>query len=104
MRNGINFSFIDPGKNPKFSPASTAGRTNTILFTKINRELVVQGGFIKSYPTTTSAVTDPGQSTTAMATTAFDVTQTQYIYVSATPSGGTTTDVTYLEAFEIRNY
>ena len=78
--------------------------TNTILFTKINRELVVQGGFIKSYPTTTSAVTDPGQSTTAMATTAFDVTQTQYIYVSATPSGGTTTDVTYLEAFEIRNY
>jgi hypothetical protein len=57
---------------------------------------------LKGYPFTPSAVIDAGQSTSALSSVAFDVTQTQYLYISATPSA-TTTDVTRLEAFEIRN-
>lgn len=76
--------------------------TNTLLFTKINRELTISGGVLKGHPFTTSAVTDSAVSTTALSSIAFDVTQTQYIYVSATPSA-TTTDITRLESFEIRN-
>lgn len=76
--------------------------TNTLLFTKINRELTISGGVLKGHPFTTSAVTDSAVSTTAISSVAFDVTQTQYVYVSATPNA-TTTDVTRLEAFEIRN-
>jgi hypothetical protein len=76
--------------------------TNTILFTKINRELTISSGVLKGYPFTPSAVIDAGQSTSALSSVAFDVTQTQYLYISATPSA-TTTDVTRLEAFEIRN-
>lgn len=76
--------------------------TNTLIFTKINRELVISQGNIKAYPATSSAVNDAGTAISAMSSIAFDVTQTQYLYVSATPVS-TTTDVTYLEAFEIRN-
>ncbi len=89
-------------------PTGTTGQiaqwasVNNIAFTKINRELVISGGVIKGYPFNPSAVSDAGVSTTAMSSVAFDVTQTQYVYVSATPSS-TTTDVTRLEAFEIKN-
>jgi hypothetical protein len=75
---------------------------NTIQFTKINREMTISGGILKGYPFVPSAVTDAGVSNNALNSVAFDVTQTQYVYVSITPTG-TTTDVTYLEAFEIRN-
>jgi hypothetical protein len=76
---------------------------NTIQFTKINRELTINGGFLKGYPFSPSAVTDAGVSTTAMSSAPFDVTQTQYVYVSVTPTTTPTTDVTRLEAFEIKN-
>lgn len=76
--------------------------TNTQLFTKINRDLTINGGTLKGYPFTSSAVIDAGVSTSAISSVAFDVTVTQYLYVSVTPSS-TTTDVTRLEAFEIRN-
>ena len=33
---GSNFSFISPGKKPKFSPASTAGRVRIIRFTSFS--------------------------------------------------------------------
>ncbi len=90
-------------------PTGVTGRvaqyasTANILFTKINRELTINGGFLKGYPFGPSAVIDAGVSTTAMSSVAFDVTQTQYLYVSVLPAS-TTTDVTYLESFEIRNY
>jgi len=90
-------------------PAGVTGRiaqyasTNNILFTKINRELVINGGFLKGYPFSPSAVTDAGVSTTAMSSASFDVTQTQYLYVSVVPTTTPTADVTRLEAFEIRN-
>jgi hypothetical protein len=76
---------------------------NTIQFTKINRELTISGGVLKGYPFVPSAVSDTGVSNNALNTVAFDVTQTQYLYISSTPTG-TTTDITYLEAFEIKNF
>jgi hypothetical protein len=74
---------------------------NTIQFTKINRELTISGGILKGYPFVPSAVSDTGVSNNALNSVAFDVTQTQYLYISATPTG-VTTDITYLEAFELR--
>lgn len=74
---------------------------NTIQFTKINRELTISGGILKGYPFAPSAVSDTGVSNNALNSVAFDVTQTQYLYISATPTG-VTTDITYLEAFELR--
>ena len=74
----------------------------TTAFLKINRELYISGGNLKGFPFTVSGTTDAASSTSTLGSVSFDVTQTQYVYVSATPSS-TTTDVTYLEAFEIRN-
>jgi len=75
--------------------------SNTIQFTKINRELTISGGILKGYPFVPSAVSDTGVSNNALNSVAFDVTQTQYLYISSTPTG-VTTDITYLEAFELR--
>lgn len=75
----------------------------TAQFIKLNRDMSISGGNLKGFPFTTTATTDQAATTsTASISVAFDVTQTQYLYVSAQPSA-LSTDVTYLEAFEIRN-
>lgn len=90
-------------------PAGTSGTIALFLsvataqFIKLNREMSISGGNLKGFPLTTSATTDQAaSSSTVSISVAFDVTQTQYLYVSAQPSA-LSTDVTYLEAFEIRN-
>jgi hypothetical protein len=93
------------------SASMPSGTTNTIasftaagtgVFVKMSRDMVISGGNLKGYPLTTSATTDAASSTVAIGSVAFDVTQTQYVYVSATPSS-TTADIFRLEAFEIKN-
>lgn len=74
----------------------------TAQFIKLNRDMLVSGGNLKGFPFTTSATTDQATSTVTLSSVAFDVTQTQYLYVSAQPSA-LSTDVTYLEAFEIKD-
>jgi hypothetical protein len=74
---------------------------NTSLFAKINRELTINGGTLKGFPFTISTNNDANISTTTISSASFDVTQPQYIYISASPASSSA-DITYLEAFEIK--
>ena len=76
---------------------------NTSLFAKINRELTINGGTLKGFPFTISTNNDANISTTSITSSSFDVTQLQYVYVSISPAA-LTTDVSYLEGFELRNF
>jgi hypothetical protein len=53
------------------------------------------GGNLKGFGFASANAIDTAPSTVALSTVALDVTQTQYLYVSITPTS-TTTDVTYL--------
>lgn len=79
-----------------------AGAAATSLYLKVSRELFISGGSLKGISFVNSVTVDTGASNNLLGSLSFDVTQTQYLYVSVTPAA-TTTDVTYLEAFEIRN-
>lgn len=80
---------------------ATYTAANTSLFAKVNREFMISGGTLRGFPFGTSTNNDATVSVTAMGSVAFDPTVTQYFYVSVSPSASTT-DVTYLEGFEIR--
>jgi hypothetical protein len=76
------------------------GAANT--YAPIERSMGIIGGNLKGFPFTTSIVQDNGFSTATLSQVAFDVTQTQYLYVSVTPTA-VTTDLTYLEIAELTN-
>jgi hypothetical protein len=71
-------------------------------FLTIDRAIGISGGSIKGFAFTTSAVNDFIVSSNQWNSVAFNVTQTQYLYVSLTPAA-TTTDVTYVEFINISN-
>jgi hypothetical protein len=75
---------------------------NTSLFAKVNRELTINGGTLRGFPFTISTNNDANISTTTISSASFDITQPQYIYISAAPASASA-DITYLEAFEIKN-
>jgi len=74
---------------------------NTSLFSKVNREFMISGGTLRGFPFATSTNNDATVSVVAMGSIAFDPTVTQYFYISVSPSASTT-DITYLEGFEIK--
>jgi hypothetical protein len=74
---------------------------NTSLFSKVNREFMISGGTLRGFPFAVSTNNDATISTTAMSSVSFDPTVTQYFYISVSPSASTT-DITYLEGFEIK--
>ena len=74
---------------------------NTSLFSKVNREFMISGGTLRGFPFAVSTNNDATVSVTAMSSVAFDPTVTQYFYISVSPSASTT-DITYLEGFEIK--
>ena len=74
---------------------------NTSLFSKVNREFMISGGTLRGFPFATSTNNDATVSVTAMSSVSFDPTVTQYFYISVSPSASTT-DITYLEGFEIK--
>jgi hypothetical protein len=84
------------------SQITQAAMGNTALYAPVERTMAISGGNLKGYPFTNSNVSDSATNTNAWSSVAFDVTQTQYFYVSVTPAS-TTTDVTYLEYIEIKN-
>jgi len=74
----------------------------TALYAPVERNMAISGGNLKGFVFTSSNVSDSATSTAAWSSVAFDITQTQYFYVSITPASSTT-DVTYLEYIEISN-
>ena len=88
-------------------PTGTTGQialytlANTSLFSKVNREFIISGGTLRGFPFTVSTNNDATVSVTAMSSVSFDTTVTQYFYISVSPSASTT-DITYLEGFEIK--
>lgn len=93
------------------SSSMPSGSTGTIAFfnsaagaqfIKLNRDMSISGGNLKGFPFAANATTDQTATSVALGTVAFNTAVTQYLYVSAQPSTSTT-DVTYLEAFEIKN-
>ena len=74
---------------------------NTSLFSKVNREFMISGGTLRGFPFAVSTNNDATVSVTAMSSVSFDPTVTQYFYISVSPSASTT-DITYLEGFEIK--
>jgi hypothetical protein len=74
----------------------------TTRFVKLNRDMIINGGNLKGFGFTTSVITDQAASSLPLSSVSFDVTQIHYLYVSVQPAA-TTTDVTFLEAFEIKN-
>lgn len=81
---------------------ATSAIGNTALYCPTERTMGIVGGNLKGFNFTSSNVIDTATLTTAISSVAFDVTQTQYLYVSATPAASTT-DVSYLEYLEITN-
>ena len=84
------------------SQIAIAAIGNTVLYAPVERNMAINGGNLKGFGFTSSNVSDSVTSAVAWGSVAFDVTQTQYFYVSITPAA-TTTDVTYLEFIEITN-
>jgi nitrogen fixation protein len=84
------------------SQIAVAGINATVLYAPVERNMGINGGNLKGFGFTSSNISDSGTSAVAWSSVAFDVTQTQYFYVSITPAA-TTTDVTYLEFIEITN-
>jgi hypothetical protein len=84
------------------SQIATATMGNTALYGPVERNMAINGGNLKGFNFTGANVTDGGTATNAWSSVAFDVTQTQYFYVSVVPAA-LTTDVTYLEYIEISN-
>jgi hypothetical protein len=74
----------------------------TTRFVKLNRDMIINEGNLKGFGFTTSVITDQAASSLPLSSVSFDVTQIHYLYVSVQPAA-TTTDVTFLEAFEIKN-
>ena len=72
----------------------------TALYSPFERIMAINGGNLKGFAFTPAATTDNATSTSAISNVNFDVTQTQYLYVSVVPAS-ITTDVTYLEFIEI---
>ncbi len=64
------------------------GSTN--IFTKLSRNFIINGGFLKGYPTSNSA-TDTTNSTSPLREQAFDNTITNYLYVSINPASAADT-------------
>ncbi len=58
---------------------------NTNIFTKLSRNFIINGGFLKGYPLSNNA-TDVTNSTVSLREQAFDHTITNYLYVSVTPA------------------
>jgi hypothetical protein len=83
--------------------AQSANTTAATLYFKIARDLFISSGSLFGVSFINSTITDTVASINPITSTSFDVTQTQYIYVSATPSTTPTADVIRLEAFEIKN-
>lgn len=78
-------------------PAGTGTETiafmsigNTNIFTKLSRNFIINGGFLKGYPTSNSA-TDTTNSTSPLREQAFDNTITNYLYVSINPASAADT-------------
>jgi hypothetical protein len=84
------------------SQITQAAMSATTLYSPVERTMAINGGNLKGFPFTNSNVSDNGATTVAWGSVAFDVTQTQYFYVSITPASSTT-DVTHLELIEISN-
>jgi hypothetical protein len=84
------------------SQIAQAAMGNTALYGPVERNMAINGGNLKGYPFTNANVSDSGTNTNSWSNVAFDVTQTQYFYVSVIPAA-TTADVTYLEYLEITN-
>lgn len=73
------------------SPTMPAGPTGQIaqftvnptsLFQQVNRIFYINGGNLKGFPFTSAANSDIAAANVAMSSVAFDVTQTQYLYIS----------------------
>jgi hypothetical protein len=58
---------------------------NTNIFTKLSRNFIINGGFLKGYPLSNNA-TDVANSTSSLREQAFDHTITNYLYVSVAPA------------------
>lgn len=84
------------------SQIATASIGNTALYAPVERNMAINGGNLKGFAFTSANVSDSATGVNAWSSVAFDVTQTQYFYVSITPASSTT-DVTYLEYVEITN-
>ena len=93
------------------STSMPSGSTNQIAqfafsaantYAPIERSMGIIGGNLRGFPFTTSAINDNTNTAAVLSQVAFDVTQTQYLYVSVTPTA-VTTDLTYLEISEITN-
>lgn len=84
------------------SQIATVTMANTSTYTPFERLMGISAGNLKGYSFTTSNVTDLAATANNISSVAFDVTQTQYLYVSVNPAA-ITTDVTYLETIEITN-
>ena len=84
------------------SQIAQAAMGNTALYGPFERNMAINGGNLKGFAFTSANVSDSGTGVNAWSSVAFDVTQTQYFYVSVTPAS-TTADVTYLEYVELTN-
>lgn len=84
------------------SQIAIASIGNTALYAPVERNMAINGGDLKGFAFTSANVSDSGTGVNAWGSVAFDITQTQYFYVSITPASSTT-DVTYLEFIEISN-
>jgi hypothetical protein len=58
---------------------------NTNIFTKLSRNFIINGGFLKGYPLSNNA-TDVANSTSSLREQAFNHTITNYLYVSVNPA------------------
>jgi hypothetical protein len=83
--------------------AQSANTTTATLYFKISRDLFISSGSLFGISFTNSTVTDAVASVNPITSASFDVTQTQYVYVSVVPTTTPTADVIRLEAFEIKN-
>jgi nitrogen fixation protein len=84
------------------SQIASASMGATALYAPFERTMAINGGNLKGFSFTSANVSDSGTLTGAWGSVAFDVTQTQYFYVSIAQAV-TTTDVIYLEFIEITN-
>lgn len=84
------------------SQITQAAMGNTALYGPVERTMAIDGGNLKGFSFGSANVSDSATSVSAWSSVAFDVTQTQYFYVSISPAA-TTTDITYLEFIEISN-
>lgn len=100
IRTKLTTSSTMPAGATSMIAASTMAATT--LYSPVERTMAINGGNLKGFPFTNSNVSDNGATTVAWGSVAFDVTQTQYFYVSIAQAV-TTTDVIYLEFIEISN-